>query len=85
MNTDVLAARKIFNIPIGFYWQTVDNDESWCDVEDHDDDVCYETQNTMSLIYKKIFQDPVSLMAILSRICQVYVIKVTIVCFFFNP
>ncbi|XP_055867337.1 dynein axonemal assembly factor 8-like isoform X2 [Biomphalaria glabrata] len=70
INPDSQAAKKIFNIPVGFCWQTVDNDETWCDMECHDDSINYETQNTMSLIYKKIFQDPLAMMSILNRASQ---------------
>ena len=65
----------MFNIPVGFLWQTVDNDEMTCDLECHDNDVSYETQNTMSLVYKKIFMEPSSLMAILNRVSQVGIIS----------
>ncbi|KAH9504288.1 hypothetical protein Btru_064554 [Bulinus truncatus] len=70
INPDPQAARKMFNIPVGFYWQTVDNDETWCDIDCRDEDINYETQNTMSLIYKKIFQDPLAMMSILNRVSQ---------------
>ncbi|GFO29899.1 nucleoside diphosphate kinase [Plakobranchus ocellatus] len=71
INPDPQAARKIFNIPVGFYWQTVDTGEAWhTGLECRDSHVCYETQNTMSLVYNEIFHNPLSLMAILNRVAQ---------------
>ncbi|XP_071094592.1 dynein axonemal assembly factor 8-like [Haliotis cracherodii] len=70
LNPDQSAAGKVFNTPVGFFWQTVDSDDGHFDVPLHDSDVNYETQNTMSLIYKKIFREPGALMGILNRVLQ---------------
>ena len=46
-----------FSIPVGFFWQTLENnDEVQSDVNIHDDGVDYETQNTISLVYKKVYR-----------------------------
>ena len=46
-----------FSIPVGFFWQTLENnDEVQSDVNIHDDGVEYETQNTISLVYKKVYR-----------------------------
>ncbi|KAK3752174.1 hypothetical protein RRG08_059735 [Elysia crispata] len=71
INQDPQAARKIFNIPVGFYWQTVDTGDAWhTTLNCRDTHVCYETQNTMSLVYNEIFHNPLALMAILNRVSQ---------------
>ncbi|XP_046582634.1 dynein axonemal assembly factor 8-like [Haliotis rubra] len=70
LNPDQRAACKVFNTPVGFFWQTVDSDDGHFEVTLHDTDVNYETQNTMSLIYKKIFREPGALMGILNRVLQ---------------
>ncbi|GFS16918.1 nucleoside diphosphate kinase, partial [Elysia marginata] len=71
INQDPQAARKIFNIPVGFYWQTVDTSEALhTTLTCRDAHVCYETQNTMSLVYNEIFHNPLALMAILNRVSQ---------------
>lgn len=65
-----MAAAKVFNTSVGYFWQTADSDESRLDQDLHDDDVCFDTQNTLSLIYKKIYQDPSAVMGILNRVLQ---------------
>lgn len=40
------------------------------DQELHDDDIIFDTQNTLSLIYKKIYQDSSAMMGILNRVLQ---------------
>ena len=67
---DPQAARKVFNMSVGFFWQTVDSEEARQDLDLHDDDVNYDIQNTISLIYKKIYQDPASVMGIFNRVLQ---------------
>ncbi|KAJ8321417.1 hypothetical protein KUTeg_001030 [Tegillarca granosa] len=70
VNHDPQAARKVFNSSVGFFFQTVDSDETFCDQIYNESSVKYDTQNTMSLIYKKIFCEPRSMMAIFNRILQ---------------
>ena len=70
VNPDPAGAHKVFNTSVGFYWQTVDSDDGYYEIDAHDQHVNYETQNTMSLIYKKIFLDPQALMGILNRVLQ---------------
>lgn len=70
INPDPQGTGKVFNTKVGFFWQTVDSDESLMDQNLNDENVQYETQNTMSLIYQRIFKDPRSMMGILNRILQ---------------
>ena len=70
MNPDPQAAQKVFNSPVGFFWQTVDNEESSFDHGLADCDVNYDTQVTMSLVYKKIFQEPPAMSGIFNKIMQ---------------
>ncbi|XP_002738289.2 dynein axonemal assembly factor 8-like [Saccoglossus kowalevskii] len=65
------AMWKIFNAPVGFFWQTVDSDENILD-----QDVCNDynsnpaVQMTMSLIYKHIYRTPDAMMGIMQRVLQ---------------
>ncbi|XP_052272728.1 dynein axonemal assembly factor 8-like isoform X2 [Dreissena polymorpha] len=70
VNPDPQAASKVFNTAVGFFWQTVDSDETKHDQDIHDKDVNYDTQNTLSLIYKKIYQDPSAIMGVFNRVLQ---------------
>lgn len=70
MNPDPKAAQKVFNTPVGFFWQTVDNEESSFDHGLGDSEVNYDTQLTMSLVYKKIFQEPPAMSGIFNKIMQ---------------
>lgn len=70
MNPDPQAAQKVFNTPVGFFWQTVDNEESSFDHGLCDSEVNYDTQVTMSLVYKKIFQEPPAMSGIFNKIMQ---------------
>lgn len=70
MNPDPQAAQKVFNTPVGFFWQTVDNEESSFDHGLGDSEVNYDTQVTMSLVYKKIFQEPSAMSGIFNKIMQ---------------
>ena len=70
VSPDNQAASKVFNTAVGFFWQTVDSDESRLDQDINDKDVTYDVQNTMSLVYKKIFQDPRSMMGLFNRVLQ---------------
>lgn len=70
MNPDPKAAEKVFNSSVGFFWQTVDSDEGRLDQDLHDEGMSYDTQNTLSLIYKKIYQEPSAMMGILNRVLQ---------------
>ncbi|ESO90664.1 hypothetical protein LOTGIDRAFT_233665 [Lottia gigantea] len=70
VHQDPQAANRIFKMATGYFWQTVDNEESKLDQGLDEESVDYETQNTMSLVYKKIYHDPGSLMGIMIRILQ---------------
>lgn len=70
INPDPQAATKVFNSSVGFFWQTVDNDESRLDQDIHDEGVNFDTQNTLSLVYKKLYQDPVAMSGIFHRVLQ---------------
>ncbi|XP_052805856.1 dynein axonemal assembly factor 8-like isoform X2 [Mya arenaria] len=70
VHPDPQAAAKVFNTSVGFFWQTVDSDETRSDQDLHDNGVNFDTQNTLSLIYKKIYQDPSSVMGIFNRVLQ---------------
>ncbi|KAK3107616.1 hypothetical protein FSP39_018349 [Pinctada imbricata] len=67
---DQSAASKVFNSAVGFFWQTVDNDEALFEQTLNDSAVLYDTQITMSLVYKKIFRDSRSMMGIFNRVLQ---------------
>jgi hypothetical protein len=70
VNPDPQAAVKVFNSSVGFFWQTVDSDEASLDQDLHDEEINFDTQNTISLIYKKIYQEPSAMMGILNRVLQ---------------
>ncbi len=70
VSTDLSAANKVFNLPIGFFWETVETDEGRSEQDLHDDGVDYDTQNTVSLVYKKVYRDPHAMMGILNRVIQ---------------
>ncbi|XP_053408690.1 dynein axonemal assembly factor 8-like isoform X2 [Mercenaria mercenaria] len=70
VNPDPQAAVKVFNSSVGFFWQTVDSDEARLDQDLHDEGISFDTQNTLSLIYKKIYQEPSAMMGILNRVLQ---------------
>lgn len=70
INPDHHAAQKVFNTSVGFFFQTIDNEELCADITTNDSGISYDTQNTMSLIYKRIFQDPRATMGIFNRILQ---------------
>ncbi len=57
-------------IPPGFFWHTVESEDATYDTGLSDEDVNYDTQNTMSLIYKKVYRDPYAMMGILNRTLQ---------------
>ena len=54
--TTALIYSFIFSIPVGFFWQTVENEELQSDINIHDEGVDYDTQNTMSLVYKRVYR-----------------------------
>ena len=55
MSDDLEAAKKIFSLPVGFFWVTMETeDEPSCDYDLNDGTVGYDTQNTMSLINEKV-------------------------------
>lgn len=68
VNPDHQAAQKVFNSSVGLFWQTIDSDETVC--EQSVGEANYDTQVTMSLIYRKIFYDARAMMGICNRILQ---------------
>lgn len=70
VSPDHQAASKVFNTSVGFFWQTVDSEEGRLDQPINYDDVIYDVQNTMSLVYKKIFKDPRAMMGVFNRVLQ---------------
>ena len=70
VSPDHQAASKVFNTSVGFFWQTVDSDEGRLDQPINDSEVSCDVQNTMSLVYKKIFTDPRSMMGVFNRVLQ---------------
>ena len=69
MNHDPQAVQKVFGLDMGFFWETVDSDELVHD-QYFNNDLDYDTQNTMSLVYKKVFRDPRAMMGIFNRVLQ---------------
>lgn len=61
---------KIFGLESGFFWETVETDELTTDSGIKEEVIDYETQNTMSLVYKQIFRDHSAIMGILNRVLQ---------------
>ena len=70
MNSGFEASQKVFNLAAGFFWHTIENDDTHAEVDLHDDDIDYDTQNTMSLVYKKVYHDPRAMMGILNRVLK---------------
>lgn len=71
VNHDLKATRKVFDTPTGFFWQTVDSDESTCNQyakTDYDD--ALDVQNTMSLVYSSVYGNPHSMNGVLHRVIQ---------------
>ena len=70
MKQDPELARKVFTAPVGFFWQTIENTETFYEANQYITDVNFETQTTMSLVYKKVYRDPRAMMGILNRVLQ---------------
>ena len=70
INPDKQAAQKMFGIPLGFFWHTLENEETEFEQNLNNKDIFYETQNTMSLVYKGIYREPSAMMAIFNRVLQ---------------
>lgn len=66
VNPNMQAAQRLFNVDVGFFWQTVHSGESCCD----NSSVEFDTENTMSIIYKKIYQECHAMMGVFNRILQ---------------
>ena len=69
VNSDPVAVRKVFGLEVGFFWPTFDTDEQVHDVSESSPPASlgFDTQVTMSLIYKRIYRDPAATMDVLSR------------------
>ncbi|XP_071958654.1 dynein axonemal assembly factor 8-like [Antedon mediterranea] len=66
-NTDIID--RVFNAPVGFFWQTLESENLTSDTESSVSyDNVNDVQNTMSLIYKSIYQDQICMLSILNRI-----------------
>ena len=70
MNPGVAAAARVLKLPVGFFWQMLDSDDVAFVQNVSDDAVDYDTQTTMSLVYKKVYRDPRAMMGILNRVLQ---------------
>ncbi len=55
---------------MGFFWQTYDSGELLFDQGLSEQDLDYDTQNTMSLVYKKVYREAPAMMGILNRVLQ---------------
>ena len=70
MSQDSSSVQKVFGLEVGFFWQTVDSDEACHEQYFQSAALDYDTQNTMSLIYKRVFREPCAMMGILNRVLQ---------------
>ena len=61
--------KKVFGLEVGFFWETVETDETVHE-QYFSGDLDLDTQNTMSLVYKKVFRTPCAMMGILNRVLQ---------------
>ena len=69
MSQDSEAVKKVFGLEVGFFWETVETDETVHE-QYFSGDLDLDTQNTMSLVYKKVFRTPCAMMGILNRVLQ---------------
>ncbi|XP_043567478.1 dynein axonemal assembly factor 8 isoform X5 [Chiloscyllium plagiosum] len=59
---DFKAVKKIFEIEMGFYWQTIETDESSCpSVTDIDESCGEKPEVTMALLFENLLINPVAL------------------------
>ena len=70
INPDLSAARKVFQLPIAFFWLTIETDESSLPIDLEEQPNKSDIQTTLSLIYKHVYRDPQAAMGILSRVLQ---------------
>ncbi|XP_074653052.1 dynein axonemal assembly factor 8-like [Tubulanus polymorphus] len=68
--SNVDAARRIFAAPVAFFWQTIETDELYPDLDVDETKLDHDMQNTMSLIYKNIYVEPTAMMGIFNRVLQ---------------
>lgn len=75
MNVALDAIHKVFLAPVGFFWQTVDNEEPCYSEEASSKDEAREpddqeeTQSTICLVYK-VYRDCFTMIGIVNRILQ---------------
>ena len=69
VSQDSEAVKKVFGLEVGFFWETVETDETVHE-QYFSGDLDLDTQNTMSLVYKKVFRTPCAMMGILNRVLQ---------------
>ena len=62
--------RKVFGLEVGFFWETVDSDETVHEQYFSPEDLELDTQTTVSLAYKQVFRTPDAMMGILNRVLQ---------------
>lgn len=64
-----MAVRKVFGLEVGFFCETLDTDEQVFDSSDCQppSSLNFDTQVTMSLIYKRVYRDAAATMDVLSR------------------
>ena len=70
ISPDLKAVQKLFGMKVGFFWHTIETESSIHDIVGSDTEVNNDTQNTMSLVYKKIYLEPASMMGVLNRVLQ---------------
>ncbi|KAJ8034916.1 Nucleoside diphosphate kinase 7 [Holothuria leucospilota] len=71
VNPDPMAASRVFCIPVSFFWQTIDTEEHLQPhIPKNVEQEIVNIQNTMSLIYKSLFMNTLSMMGVLHRIFQ---------------
>ncbi|XP_078095950.1 dynein axonemal assembly factor 8 [Mustelus asterias] len=62
VNPDLKTVKKIFEIEMGFYWQTVETDESYCPSVTEVGESCEEKPEvTMALVFENLLINPMAL------------------------
>ncbi|XP_067912833.1 dynein axonemal assembly factor 8 isoform X2 [Heterodontus francisci] len=62
VNSDPKAVKKIFEIEMGFYWQTLETDESYCPSATEIGESCEEKPEvTMALVFENLLVNPTAL------------------------
>ncbi|XP_078414864.1 dynein axonemal assembly factor 8 isoform X3 [Cetorhinus maximus] len=62
VNPDLKTVKKIFEIEMGFYWQTVETDESYCPSVTEIGESCEEKPEvTMALVFENLLINPMAL------------------------